>query len=150
MTQYTHDSLSAVIIQPLKALVASVVTQQAVVLIEDIKEAWLGGQREDIEDELGAVFKACGETAEDEVDKADETELPELSAGEVTIMGILAVPTLWEPMAAVPELDLKVINLPDELIFAARRASESISGVSADVESDNPLDQNKDNEHAAY
>ena len=39
-------------------------------------------------------------------------------------------------MAAVPKLDLKVINLPDKLIFATRRAGEPISGVNVDVESD--------------
>ena len=38
-------------------------------------------------------------------------------------------------MAAVPKLDLKVINLPDKLIFAAWRAGEPISGVDADVNS---------------
>ena len=54
----------------------------AVVLIEDIK------------DELGAVFKARGETAEDKADKVDKTELLELSAEEVTKIGLPAVPTL--------------------------------------------------------
>jgi hypothetical protein len=112
-TQYTHDSLLAVVIQPPEALVALVATQQAVtqqvaVLIEDIGE-----------DELEAVFEARGETAEDEVDEVDETELPELLGEEVIRMGLPAVPTLWEPMTAVPELDLEVINLPNKLIFAA-------------------------------
>jgi len=51
-------------------------------------------------------------------------------------MGLPAVPTLWEPIAAVPKLDLKVINLLNKLIFAARRASETISGVNVDVKSD--------------
>ena len=51
-------------------------------------------------------------------------------------MGLPAVPTLWEPIAAVPKLDLEVINLPVELIFAARCAGEPIGGVNADVESD--------------
>ena len=73
---------------------------------------------EDIEDELGAVFKAHGKTAEDEADKVDKTELPELSAEEVVRMSLPAVPTIWEPMTAVPELDFEVINLLDELIFA--------------------------------
>ena len=123
-TQYTHDSLSAV------------ATQQAVVLIGDVKEAWPSSQIEDIEDESGAVFEARGETAEDEADKVDDTELPELSAEELIRIGLPAVPTSWEPMAAVPELDLEVINLPDELIFAARRAGEPIGGVNADVKSD--------------
>ena len=45
-TQYTHDSLSAV------------ATQQAVVLTEGIKEAWPSSQIENIEDKLGAIFKA--------------------------------------------------------------------------------------------
>jgi len=36
-------------------------------------------------------------------------------------------------MAAIPELDLKVVNLPDKLIFAAWRASEPINSVNADV-----------------
>ena len=89
------------------------------VLIKDIKEAWPSSQIEDIKDESGAVFEARGETAEDEADKADKTKLPELSAKEVTRMGLPAVPTSWEPMAAVPELNLKVINLLDKLIFAA-------------------------------
>ena len=40
-------------------------------------------------------------------------------------------------MAAVPELDLEVINLPKELIFAARRASKPISDVNAGVKSIN-------------
>jgi hypothetical protein len=80
--------LSAVVIQPLEALVApvatqQVVTQQVAVLIEDIGE-----------DELEAVFEARGETAEDKVDKVDETKLPELLAGEVIRMGLSTVPTL--------------------------------------------------------
>ena len=62
-------------------------------LIEDIKEAWPSSQREDIEDELGAVFKARGETAKDKADEVDETKLPELLAKEVTRMGLPAVPT---------------------------------------------------------
>ena len=49
---------------------------------------------EDIEDELGAVFKAHGKTAEDEADKVDKTELPELSAEEVVRMSLPAVPTI--------------------------------------------------------
>jgi len=36
-----------------------------------------------IEDELEAVFKACGETAKDKVDEVDKTKLPELLAEEV-------------------------------------------------------------------
>jgi hypothetical protein len=34
-------------------------------------------------------------------------------------MGLPTIPTLWEPLAAIPKLDLKIINLLDELIFAA-------------------------------
>ena len=135
--QYTHDSPSAVVVQPLEALVALVATQQAAVLVEDIKDTWPSSQTEDIKDKLGAVFEACGETAEDKADKVDETELPELSAEEVTRMGLPAVPTSQEPMAAIPELDLKVINLLDKLIFAAWRASKPISGINADVKSNN-------------
>jgi len=72
--QYTHNSLLVAI-------------QQVVVLTEDIKEAWLSSQMEDIEDELGAVFK-------DKVDKVDETKLLELSAEKIIRMGFPAVPTL--------------------------------------------------------
>ena len=43
-------------------------------------------------------------------------------------------------MAAVPKLDLKVINLLDKLIFAARRASKPISGFNAGVKSNNLCD----------
>ena len=93
---------------------------------------------EDIKDELGAIFKACGEAAEDKVDKVDETKLLELLAKAIIRMGLLAVPTLWEPITAVPKLDLKVINLLDELIFAAWRASKPISGVNIDVKSSLP------------
>jgi len=64
------------------------------VLIEDIKEAWLSSQREDIKDKLGAVFKACNKTVEDKADKVDKTELLELSAEEVIRMGLFAVPIL--------------------------------------------------------
>ena len=107
--------------------------QQAVVLIEDIKEAQLSSQREDIKDELEAVFKAHGKTAEDEADEVDKTELPELSAEEVIRMGLSTVPTTWEPMAAIPELDLKIVNLPKELIFATQCTSELISGLNAGI-----------------
>ena len=77
--------------------------------IEDIKEAWPSSQIEDIEDELGAVFKARGETTKDKADKVDKTRLLELLAKEVIRIGL---PT-------VRKLDLKVINLLDKLIFAA-------------------------------
>ena len=40
-------------------------------------------------------------------------------------------------MAAVPKLDLKVINLPKELIFAAQHAGEPIGGFSTGVK---PID----------
>ena len=63
-------------------------------LIKDIKEVWLSSQIEDIKDELGAVFKARGETAKDEADKVDKTKLPELSAKEVIRIGLPAVPSL--------------------------------------------------------
>ena len=106
-------------------------------LIKDIKEAWPSSQREDIKDELGAVFKARGETAEDKVDKVDKTELLELLAKEVIRIGLPAVPTLWEPMAAIPKLDLKVINFLDKLIFTTRRTSKPISSINMDVKSDN-------------
>jgi len=67
----------------------------------------------------------------------DKTKLPELSAEEVARMGLPAVPTTWEPMAAVPELDLEVINLPDELIFATQCAGKPISGFNAGIKSIN-------------
>jgi len=96
------------------------------VQIKDIKE-----------DEGGAVFEARGETAEDKIDKVDKTELPELLAEEVIRMGLPAVPTSWEPMAAVPELDLEVINLLDKLIFTARRAGKPIGSFNVGAESNN-------------
>jgi hypothetical protein len=77
---------------------------------------------EDIEDEVGAIFKAYGKTAEDKVDEVDEVDkakLLELLAKEVIRIGLPTVPTIWEPIAAVPKLDLKVVNLSRELIFAA-------------------------------
>jgi len=73
---------------------------------------------EDIEDKLGAVFKARGEAAKDKADEVDKTELPKLLAEAIIRMGLLAVPTLWEPITAVPKLDLEVINLLNKLIFA--------------------------------
>jgi len=93
---------------------------------------------EDIkEEELEAVFKARGETAEDKANKVDKTKLPELLAKEVARMGLPAIPTTWEPIAAIPKLDLKVVNLLDELIFAARRASKPINSFSTGVKSNN-------------
>ena len=50
------------------------------VLIEDIKEAWLSSHKENIEDELKAVFKARDKTDKNKIDKVDETELLELLA----------------------------------------------------------------------
>jgi len=136
-TQYTHNSLSAVVAQPPEALVASVATQQAAVLIKDIK------------DELGAIFEARGKTAKDKADEVDETKLPKLLAEEVTKIGLPTIPTLWEPMAAVPKLDFKVVNLPNKLIFTARRAGEPISGFNAGNKSNNLPNQVKD-ERFAY
>ena len=72
----------------------------------------------DIKDKLRAVFKAHGKTAENEADKVNETELLELLAEEVIRIGFSAVPTLWDPMTAIPELDFKVVNLLNKLIFA--------------------------------
>jgi len=102
------------------------------------------------ENELEAVFEAHGETAKDKADKVDKTELPELLVKEVIKIGLPAVPTLWEPITAIPKLGLEVINLLDKLIFAARRAGEPISGLNADVEPDNLSDQNKGSERSAY
>ena len=48
----------------------------------------------DIKDKLGAVFKAHSETAEDEADEVDKTELPELLAEEVIRINLSAIPTL--------------------------------------------------------
>ena len=90
-----------------------------------------------VEDELEAVFEARGKTAKDKADKVDKTKLPKLSAKEVIRIGLPAVPSLWEPIAAIPELNLKVINLLNKLIFAARRTSKPISRVNADVKFNN-------------
>ena len=67
----------------------------------------------------------------------DKTKLLELLAKEVVRIDLPTVPTIWEPMAAVPKLDLKVINLPKELIFAAWHASKPIYGFSVGVKSIN-------------
>ena len=40
-------------------------------------------------------------------------------------------------MAAIPKLDLKVISLPDKLIFATRRANKPINSFSTGVKSNN-------------
>jgi len=73
----------------------------------------------------------------DKVDKVDKTELLELSAKEVLRIGFSTVPTTWEPIATIPKLDLKVINLLKELIFAARRAGKLIYGSSTGAQSNN-------------
>ena len=65
-------------------------------------------------------------------------------------MGLPTVPTIQEPIAAVPKLDLKVINLLDNLIFAAQRASKPICGFSAGAESVNLSTQNKDTKRSAH
>ena len=97
-------------------------------LSRDIQEeVWLTGQKEGIKkDELEAVFKARGKTAEDKVDEVDKTKLLELLAKEVIRIGLPTVPTIQEPIATVPKLDLKVINLLKELIFAAWRTGKPI------------------------
>ena len=89
------------------------------------------------EDKLGAVFKACGETAKDKANKVNETELLELLVKEVIKISLSAVPTLWEPITAIPKLSFKVINLSDKLIFATWRAGEPISGFNIDIKPDN-------------
>ena len=91
---------------------------------------------EDIKDKIKAVFEACGKTAKDKADKVnevDKTELPKLSAKEVARIGLPTVFTIWEPIAAIPKLDLEVVNFPEELIFAAQYAGEPINGFSVGV-----------------
>ena len=63
-------------------------------LIEDVKEAWLSSQIEDIKDKSRAVFEARSETTKDKADKVDETKLPKLLVEEVIKMGLPTVPTL--------------------------------------------------------
>jgi len=46
------------------------------------------------EDELGAVFKAYGETTKDKADKVDKTKLLELLVKEVIRISLSAVSTL--------------------------------------------------------
>ena len=105
---------------------------------------------EDIKDEVGAIFKARGKTTKDKADEVDKAELLELLAKEVVRMGLSTVPTIWEPMAAVPKLDLKVINLLDNLIFASWRTSEPISGFNAGNKSNSLPNQIKDKRSAYY
>ena len=119
------------------------------VLIENIKEAWQSSQVKDIKDKLGAVFEARSKTVKDETDKVNEAELAELSAEEVIKMGLFAVFILWESMAAVFELDFKVINFLNKLIFTAWHAGKFISNVDVDIKFDDLFDQNKDSEHFA-
>ena len=112
--------------------------QQVVALSKDIQEeARPSTQVEDIKDEVGAIFEACSKTTKDKADKVDKAKLLELLAKEVTRISLPVVLTIQEPIAAVPKLELKVINLPKELIFAAWRTSEPISGFSAGVKSIN-------------
>ena len=127
--QYIHDSLAAVVVQPLEALAAPVV-----VLTKDIK-AWLSSQMEDIKDKLGAVFKAHSKTTEDEADKVDKTELLELLTKEITRIGLPAVSTIQEPITAVPELDFKVINFLNKLIFTTQCINKPINSISIRVKS---------------
>jgi len=88
------------------------------VLTKDIKKAGPSSQIENIKDKLEAVFKAYSKAAKDKADKVDKTELPELLAKAIIRIGLPTVFTLWEPIAAIPKLDFKVINLLDKLIFA--------------------------------
>jgi len=135
-------------------LVAPVLIQQVAALSKDIQEkARPSTQVEDIKDKVGAIFKARGKTAEDKadkVDKVDKAKLPELSAKEVIRIGLPTIPTTWKPMAAIPKLDLKVVNLPKELIFAAWRTGKPICGFSASAKSINLSTQNKDTKRSAY
>jgi len=64
VTQYIHDSLSAVVV------------------IKNIK------------DKLGAVFKAYSKTAKNKADKVNKTKLLKLLAKEVIRIGLPTVPTL--------------------------------------------------------
>ena len=111
--------------------------QEAVVLINSIKEAQLNSQIENIKDKLGTIFKACGKTTKDKADKIDETKLPKLSAEEVIRINLPTISTLWELIATIPKLDFKVINLLNKLIFTTQRASKPISGFNVGVKSNN-------------
>ena len=46
------------------------------------------------EDKLGAIFKARGETAEDEINKVNKTKLLKLLVKEVIKIGLSTVPIL--------------------------------------------------------
>ena len=52
-------------------------------------------------------------------------------------MGLPAVSTLQEPIAAIPKLDLKVINLLNNLIFVTLYISKPISNINMDIRSNN-------------
>ena len=74
---------------------APVLVQQVAALSRDIQEeAQPSTQVEDIKDEVGAIFKARGKTAEDKADKVDKTELLELLAKEVIRLDLPTVPTI--------------------------------------------------------
>ena len=118
--QYIYDSVSAV------------ATQQVV-------EAQPSSQTEDIKDELGVIFEAHGKTIKDEANKVDKIKLLELSAEEVIKMGFFTILTSQKPIAAIPKLDLKIVNFLNELIFAAQRASKSINSVNTDIKFNNLL-----------
>ena len=117
-TQYIHNSLLAV------------TPQQRV-------EAQPSSQIEDIKDELEAIFKARGKTAEDKADKIDKTELLELSAKEVIRIGLPAIPALQKPLPTIPKLDLKVINFLNELIFTTQYTNKPIGGINVNIKFNN-------------
>jgi len=60
------------------------------------------------------------------LDKVNKTKLLELLAEEVSRIGFSTIPITWEPIAIIPKLDFKVINLLKELIFTAWRANKII------------------------
>ena len=49
------------------------------------------------------------------------------------------MPTIQEPITTIPELDFKIINFPNKLIFIAWRAGEPINNVNTDIKSDDFL-----------
>ena len=124
--------------------------QEAVVLINSIKEAQLNSQIENIKDKLGTIFKACGKTTKDKADKIDETKLPKLSAEEVIRINLPTISTLWELIATIPKLDFKVINLLNKLIFAAQYTSKPINDINIDIKSNNFPNQNKNSKYFAF
>ena len=89
---------------------------------------------EDIEDKVKAIFKARGKTTKDKADEVDKTKLLKLLTKEVVRIGLPAVPTIWEPIAAVPKPNLEVVNLSKELIFATQHTGKPISGFNIGVE----------------